>query len=64
MEATRQKALVRASVATRKQKEKEASSSTPKAVTKGSSKWKSEGKDDRPLKKGPVIPVGDKPKKS
>ena len=65
MEATKHRALVRASVAVHKQKEKEgASSSTPKDVTKGSSKRKSEGKDDRPFKKGPVVPTGDKPKKS
>jgi len=38
--------------------------STPKGVTKGSSKQKSKGKDDRPLKKGPALPAGDKPKKS
>ncbi|KAK9999518.1 hypothetical protein SO802_019121 [Lithocarpus litseifolius] len=57
MEATRQKALVKASVAARKQKEKEmASTSSPKVIGKGSSKRKNEGKDDRPLKKGPVIP--------
>nr|POE84858.1 hypothetical protein CFP56_72575 [Quercus suber] len=28
------------------------------------SKRKSEGKDDRTLKKGPTVPTGDKPKKS
>ena len=38
--------------------------SAPKVVRKGSSKRKNEGKDDHPLKKGPVIPVGDKQKKS
>ena len=38
--------------------------SAPKVVGKGSSKRKNEGKDDCPLKKGPVIPVGDKQKKS
>ena len=65
MEATKHRALVRALAAVRKQKEKEgASLSTPKDVTKGSSKRKSDGKDDRPFKKGPVIPTGDKPKKS
>ena len=36
----------------------------PKGISKGSSKRKSEEKDDRPLKKGPVILVGDKQKKS
>jgi len=36
----------------------------PKGVTKGSSKRKSKGKDDRPLKKGSALPAGDKPKKS
>ena len=49
----------------RKQKEKEGSStSAPKGVDKGSSKRKNEGKDNRPLKKGPVIPTSDKQKKS
>ena len=38
--------------------------SAPKGVTKGSSKRKSEGKDDRPPKKIPALPAGDKPKKS
>ena len=36
----------------------------PKGVSKGLSKRKSEKKDDRPLKKRSVIPVGDKQKKS
>lgn len=61
MEAERQKALVRASATTRKQKEKEgASTSAPKVITKGSSKLKNEGKDNRPHKKGSSTPVGDK----
>ena len=65
MEAERQRALVRASAAAHKQKEKEGTfSSTPKVVIKGSSKQNSEGKDDCPLKKGPALPIGDKPKKS
>ena len=64
MEVARQRALVRASAVARKQKEKEgASSSAPKVVIKGSSKRKSEGKDDHPFKKGLVIPMVDKPKK-
>ena len=64
MEAAKQKDLGRASVAARKQKEKEGVSSlAPKGVTKGSSKRKSEGKDDCPFKKGPVLFAGDKPKK-
>ena len=62
MESTKKQALVKASVAVRKKKG--ASSSAPKGVTKGSSKRKSEGKDDLPLKKGPTLPAGDKPKKS
>ena len=46
-----------------KKKEKDgASSSAPKDVTKVTSKRKSEGEDDRPLKK--VVPVGGKLKKS
>lgn len=65
MEATRHRALVRASVAECKKKDKEeASSSAPKVVGKGAAKRKSEGKDNRPLKKGLVTSVGDKPKKS
>ena len=38
--------------------------SAPKVVGKGSSKRKNEGKDDNPLKKGPIIPVENKQKKS
>lgn len=61
IEVMRQKALVRASVAVRKQKEKEgASTSTPKVFGKGTSKRKSEGKDNHPLKKGPSTTIGDK----
>ena len=62
MEATRQRALVRASAAThkkeeKKEKEKEgASSLTPKVVGKGAPKRKAKGKDDHPLKKGTVTP--------
>ena len=37
--------------------------SAPKVIGKGSSTRKNEGKDDRPLKKGPVNPVGDKQSK-
>lgn len=60
MEVAKQRALVRASAVAHKQKEKEgASSLAPKGVTKGSSKQKSEGKDDRPLKKGPTLLAGD-----
>ena len=36
----------------------------PKVVTKVMSERKSERKDDHPLKKGPVIPAGNKQKKS
>lgn len=61
IEVMRQRALVRALVAVRKQKEKEgASISTPKVFGKGTSKRKSEGKDDCPLKKGPSTTIGDK----
>ena len=38
--------------------------SAPKGVTKGSSKRKNEGKDNRPLKKGLALPASNKPKKS
>ena len=65
MEVARQRALVRAVATSKKKKEKDgASLSVPKDVTKGTSKRKNEGKDDHPLKKGQVVPVGDKPKKS
>ena len=65
MEAMRQKALVRAAATSKKKKEKdEASLSAPKDDTKVTSKRKSKGKDYHPLKKGSVIPAGDKPKKS
>ena len=63
MVAARQRALVRAFAAVRKQKEKEgASSSALKGITKGNSKRKSDGKEDRPLKKGPSVPAGNKKK--
>ena len=62
MEAVRQRALVRASAVAHKQKEG-ASMSTLKVVGKGSSKRKNEGKDDCPIKKGSIIPIGDKQKK-
>ena len=58
MEAVRQRALVRVSVAARKKEG--ASSSALKGVGKGTSKQKSDGKDDRPLKKGLSTPIGDK----
>ena len=65
MEAARQKALLRAATASKKKKEKDgAFSSAPEDATKVMSKRNSEEKDDRPLKKGPIVPVGDKPKKS
>lgn len=65
IEATRHRALVSASAAECKKKEKEeVSSSAPKVVGKGASKQKSKGKDNRPLKKGPVTSIGDKLKKS
>lgn len=60
MEATRQRALVRVVTANKKKKEKDrASSSAFKDVTKGVPKRKSEGKDNRPLKKGTGISIGD-----
>ena len=43
-----------------KQMEKEGALSPPKGVTKGMSKQKSDEKDDRLLKKGLGIPIGDK----
>ena len=59
MEATKQRALVRVSTVTCKKEEKErTSSSSHKVVEKGAPNWKSERKDDRPFKKGLVIPVG------
>ena len=65
MEVARQRALVRASTTSKKKKEKDgASSSTPKYVTKVTSKRKNKGKDDRQLKRGPVVLVDRKPKKS
>ena len=64
IEAAKQRALIRASVTTRKQKEKEgASTSAPKVVGKGAAKRKSYGKDDLLLKKGSGTPAGDKQSK-
>ena len=61
MEVRRQKALVRQSTIARQQQQKEgASTSTSKVVAKGASKLKNEGKDDRPHKKRPGTPIGDK----
>ena len=61
MEAVRQRALVRAAVASKKKKEKDrASLLAPKDVTKGMSKWKSGGKDDCLLKKGLGITASEK----
>ena len=67
MEAARQRALVRVSTTTCKKEEKEkgkegASSSAPKVVEKGAPKKKTEGKDDRHLKKGTVTPGDKQPK--
>ena len=65
IKAVRQRALVRAVVMSKKKKEKDgASSLAPKDVTKGTSKQKNDGKDDRLLKKGSVVLAGNKPKKS
>ena len=55
MESVRQRALVKALAAVRKKEG--ASLSTPKGVRKGTSKWKSNGKDDHLLKKGPGVPI-------
>ena len=64
MERERQRALVRASATAYKQKEKEGTSLlASKGITKGLSKRKSKGKDERPLKKGLALPASDKPKK-
>ena len=64
MEAVRQRALVRVAAASKKKKEKDgASSSAPKDIIKMTSKRKSKGKDDHPLKKVPIVPTCDKPKK-
>ena len=63
MEAARLRAQVRAAVAKKKEekktKRKGVSLSTPKAIGKGASKRKADGKDDRPPKKASVI-AGDK----
>lgn len=57
--------MVRATTASKKKKEKDGvSSSTPKYVNKVTSKRKNKKKDDRPLKKGPVVLADGKPKKS
>ena len=67
MEAARQR--VKAAVAHKKEEEKKAkgkegaSSSAPKAVSKGSAKRKVDGKDDHPLKKAIVTPRDTHPKK-
>ena len=61
MDAARQRALVRVSTTVCKQNEKEgASLSALKGITKGTSKQKSDGKDDHPLKKGLGVPASDK----
>ena len=65
MEVARQRALVGATTTSKKKKEKDgASLSTPKYVTKVTSKRENKGKDDCPLKKGPVVLADHKPKKS
>ena len=67
MEATRQR--VKAAAARKKKEEKRdkgkkgVSSSTPKAVSKGSAKRKADGKDDCPSKKVAVTPRDANPKK-
>lgn len=64
MEIARQRALVRVVAVNKKKKEKDgASSFASKDVTKGVPKRKSEGKDDRPLKKRTSITIGDMKKK-
>ena len=68
MKAARQR--VRAAAAHKKEEEKRSkgkegvSSSTPKAVSKGSAKRKADGKDDRSPKKAVVTPGDAHPKKS
>ena len=68
MEAARQRVLVRALAVVHKKEEKKekgkkgVSLSALKVVEKGAPKWKVEGKDDHPLKKGMVTP-GDKQSK-
>jgi len=70
MEAARQRALVRAAVARKKEEEKKAkgkekvSLSAPKAAKKGAPKRKADGKDDRPSKKVSITPSDKLPKKS
>lgn len=52
--------MVRAAALSKKKKEKDGASSSPsKGVTKGVPKRKSDGKDDRLLKKGMSITIGD-----
>ncbi|KAK9992780.1 hypothetical protein SO802_022483 [Lithocarpus litseifolius] len=64
MEAGRQRAMVRATATNRKKEKDGGSLSAPKDVIKGTSKWRSDGKDDHPLKKGLGATVGHKkPKK-
>ena len=64
MEVAKHRVLVRASTTALKQKEKEgASMLAPKIVGKGTSKRKSEGKDNHPLKKGLGTPASDKQSK-
>ena len=61
MEVGRQRALVRQSIATCKQQQKEGSlTSASKVVIKGTIKQKNEGNDDHPYKKGSGTAVGDK----
>ena len=66
MESARQR--IRAAAARQKEEQKKkgevGSSSAPKAVTKGVPKRKTDGKDDRPLKKAAVTPVKETPEKS
>lgn len=62
MEIARQRALMRMA-ATTCRKEDGASTSAPKVAGKGTSKQKSDGKDDRLLKKGLGIPTVEKQSK-
>ena len=68
MEAARLRAQVRAAAAHKKEEDKAkgkegAFSSAPKAVDKGASKRKADGKDNRPSKKVSVTPREELPKK-
>lgn len=62
MEVARQRALMRMAATTRR-KEDGVSTSAPKVAGRGTSKQKSDGKDDRLLKKGLGVPTVEKQSK-